>query len=146
MAVLAALSAAAWFAGACRAGIELGEAFPTAREQTLISIFDQDGEPVPGAAVTATYRPGSRVSRTDDLGKTAAAGTIEWTPRKAGIVTLRAIWTAADGSERSAFINTSVRYDPAPVSGIVVLVIAGVVLLGGSVERICALLRSPENL
>jgi hypothetical protein len=130
--------------GTCRAEIILDTSFPSSGRPTRIILVDDRGAPVPDADVTATYRPGSRVSRTDDLGRTGSEGVIEWTPRKAGIVTLRAVWSGEDGTERTASINASVRFDPVPVSGLVVLTVAGILLLGGSIERISALLRSPE--
>lgn len=131
-------------AAAAQAEIVLDTAFPTVRKEARILVAD-DGLPVAGAELTATYRPGSAVERTTVVGKTAEDGSIDWVPAEAGIVSISAAWTGEDGSERTASINASVKFDPTPVSGIIIMIIAGVVLIGGGIERITALLRSPES-
>ncbi len=126
------------------ADIILDTAFPSVKQSTRIHVTDDMGISVAGAEVTATYRPGSAVERASVVGKTAADGTFDWTPSESGIVTITATWIGADDSEQTTSINASVKFDPIPIAGIIIMIVAGIVLIGGGVERIAALLRSPE--
>ena len=130
-------------APASNAEIVLDTAFPVEKQPTRIHV-GTDGYPVADALITVTYRPGSAVPAEFELGRTASDGNCEWTPREAGIVTISAAWTDEDGVEQTATMNTSVKYNPTPVVGILIMIIAGIVLIGGSVDRIARLLRTPE--
>lgn len=69
------------------------------------------------------YRPSAAISHTDVL-LTQGAATYTWTPSTAGVVRLAAGGTAQ---------NVSVRYVRPPLSGIMVLLIAGFILFGGAI-------------
>lgn len=69
--------------------------------------------------LVVTYRPNSSIARVDTL-----VGAREWTPRQAGVVKLQ-----APGGEAQ---SVSVRFDRTPVSGLFVLIGAGLILFGGA--------------
>ncbi|UCH83378.1 MAG: hypothetical protein JSW50_13105 [Candidatus Latescibacterota bacterium] len=127
------------------ADIILDTAYPVEKQSTRVRVVADDGSPVPNAAVSVTYRPGSAVPAVFDVGRTAADGNCEWTPREAGIVTISAAWVDATGSEQITTVNASVKYSPTPVTGIVIMIVAGIVLIGGAFDRISRLLRTPES-
>ena len=126
------------------ADIVLDTAFPTVKQSARIHVTDDADASVPGAEVTVTYRPGSAVERSSVVGTTSAAGTFAWTPSEAGIVTITATWIGDDDTEHTTSVNTSVKFDPTPVSGIIIMIVAGIVLIGGGIERVISLLRKPE--
>ena len=127
------------------ADIVLDKAFPTVKQSSRLHVIDAAGASVAGAKITVTYRPESAVERESVVGETAADGTFDWTPTEAGIVTIAAAWRDEDGTERATSVNASVKFDPTPIAGIVIMLFAGIVLIGGGVERIFALLRAPEE-
>ena len=64
------------------------------------------------------------------------SGTVAtWTPSRAGVVAL----ATADGASR----NVSVRFDETPISGLLILIVAGLVLFGGAALAMRALLSGP---
>ena len=126
------------------ADIVLDTAFPTNKQSARIHVTDDAGSSVPGAEVTVTYRPGSAVERSSVVGTTSATGTFAWTPSESGIATIAATWIGDDNTKHTTSVNTSVKFDPTPVSGIIIMIIAGIVLIGGGVERVISLLRRPE--
>jgi hypothetical protein len=133
----AALLAASVFAGVASADVVLREKYPTEGESTELFIQADDGSPVSGAAVTATYRPGSSVEAVEEVGTTGPSGRLAWTPQTAGIVSVNAVWE--DGSTSS---NISVRFASAPAGGILIMIVAGLLLVGGSIVRITRVLRT----
>lgn len=122
---------------AAQADIVLREKFPTRGKHTEIFVQDADGMPVAGAAVKVTYRPGSSVEAFDELGTTGPSGRLAWLPTTAGIATLAATW---DGGSTSS--NVSVKFESAPAGGIIIMILAGVLLVGGSIVRIARILKS----
>lgn len=135
--VTAALLATGVFATTAAADVVLREQYPTQGESTELFIQADDGSPVSGATVTVTYRPGSSVEATDSVGTTGPSGRLVWTPETAGIVSVRAEWA---GGSTSA--NVSVRFGSTPASGIIIMIAAGLLLVGGSVVRISRVLRT----
>lgn len=90
--------------------------------------------PAPAERVVVTYRPGSRTSTADTL---VATGTqVAWTPRAAGLVQV------SDGTSRTTL---SVRFARVPLSGLFVLVAAGVILFGGAGIALAQLMRDPPE-
>lgn len=137
-----ALVAPAMFAGVAAADIVLRERFPFEGHETQLIIQNADGVPVPGATVTVTYRPGSSVEKSDEVGTAGEGGALSWTPATAGIATLSASWTADDGTESSISTNVSVRFASVPFAGVIIMIFAGVLLVGGSFWRIRRILTS----
>ncbi len=124
--------------------VVLDKKFPTHQEQVRIQVVNDDGNPVAGADVSVTYRPGSRVSATDEIGETIEDGTLEWTPVDPGIATLTATWTEPGQTERSSSTTVSVRFRDLPIDGIFIMVVAGLLLIVGSAIRVYKLLRAPD--
>lgn len=146
VAVCLALVMCGWVAGvACAQGeIILEEDFPVAHAGVRLHVVDDDGSPIAGANVAITYRPGSRVERSEAIGTTAEDGGLEWVPAEAGIARVTATWLFDDGSEASFATAVSVRFGSPPVVGIVIMIGAGLLLVVGSAIRMFNLLRSPE--
>jgi hypothetical protein len=142
--LLTLVAAACIVVPASRADIVLDTAFPTVKKQTRIHVTDDRNNPIPDAEITVTYRPGSAVERGGVIGCTGDDGNSMWTPAEAGIVTITATWTDTDRAEQSSSINSSVKFNPTPISGILIMIIAGVLLIGGSIERILSLLSTPH--
>lgn len=126
--------------------ITLDKQVPVQSEEVRIHLADEDGNPVGGATVEVTYRPGSSVSSTDPIGATDSGGTITWTPTDAGLATITAAWTPPGQAETTTSAQTvSVKFASVPIDGILIMLFAGVVLIGGSIVRISNLLRSPNG-
>lgn len=101
---------------------------PTQGEATRVALTDAAGAPLAGVEVVARYRPGSRVESTETLGRTGADGSLPWSPRAAGVVTLQ---TAGEEGVPSITRNLSVRYKGLPLPGLVIMILAGLILYGG---------------
>ena len=140
-----ALAGLCLVAGPAGADILLDADYPVQDEETQIRVVDPNGEPVSGASVEVTYRPGSEVSRIDDIGQSGADGTISWVPQQAGIATITATWTGPDQSEEATTTTVSVKFRAPPISGILIMVVAGLLLIVGSIVRVSNLLRSPQT-
>lgn len=137
---------AAPIAGAAAGGrIDTAEKFPTVGRSTLIHVRNSLGRSVEGALISITYRPESQVEKTVSLGATNNAGIVRWTPGDAGVVTISAAWTEADSTAGAATSNISVKFASAPASGIAIMILAGLLLLGGSIIRFARLLREPGD-
>jgi len=121
------------------ATIVLREQHPVEGEAVEVFLQDTAGTGIPGADVIVTYRPGSSVEKTEPVGVTNDSGRIMWTPSTAGIVAVKANW-----EEQSASINVSVRFRSAPWLGVVIMILAGLLLVGGSAVRIGRVLRSTD--
>jgi len=125
-----------------RAGIDTTPAVPTEGESTRIAVTDADGAPVEGAVVQAVYRPQSEVEHVEEVGVTTEAGTLSWTPSGAGVVTLEAVLPAEEGTVSKSI---PVRFRGVPWTGLLTLVLAGLILYG-SVFRGFRTLNSPPPL
>ena len=134
----------AWTPGSSTATIVPENDFPIQNETIRLLLTDNDGNAVKGATVIVTYRPGSSVEKTEPLGITDSGGAVKWTPSDAGLATVTATWQDAEQSEQSESKTVPVRYQRAPWSGILIMIIAGLVLAVGSVVRVFKLLRSEE--
>ena len=95
--------------------------------------------PVSGAKVAVTYRPGSSVELTEEVGTTGPGGRLVWTPTTAGIALISATW---DGGETST--NISVKFASVPAGGLIIMILAGLLLVGGSAVRIIRVMKSPD--
>ena len=117
-------------AGPAWAGIELSQDYPRANEPVELTLTTASGFPAAGVEVKAGYGPGSELLRETSLGTTDNAGKLSWTPEEAGLVALSAEAQGADGPEALAS-SISVQFDGAPVSGLLVMLVAGLILYGG---------------
>lgn len=99
------------------------------------------GEPVritfsaPADTATVTYRPGAITAVTETF--TPGASTFEFTPERAGVVSV---------SGGGAGQNLSVRFQRAPASGLLVMLVAGLILFGGAGVSLRALLADGHRI
>jgi hypothetical protein len=102
--------------------------------------------PLSGARVSAVYRPNSSTTSTEHLAPTDQAGTVFWTPSAAGPVNLQA-WppSVAEGAAPAVTVAVAVRYGGFPLSGLVIMLLAGALLLGGAAFGMTMLLRTPPD-
>ena len=107
--------------------VELYDEFPTRDTVTVVTVRDAAEMPVRGAVVSVKYYPGSKIERVDTVGVTDPSGYLLWRPKYAGVVSV-----SARKDSESVSINRSVKFDSIPGSGILVLMIAGIVLMGGA--------------
>lgn len=143
-AVLALTAIGATSPAWCAGTIVLAERYPSADRPTRVIVQDDSGTPVAGATIRAVYRPGSSVEYSAELGETGADGRLMWTPELAGIVSLEAVWKTDNAPEESVRINASVKFRSAPVSGVLIMIFAGLLLVGGSAVRMARVLRSTD--
>jgi len=122
------------------AGIDTTPSIPTQGETVRVVFTDAEGAPVAGALVRAVYRPQSEVERTEEIGTTDAAGLVSWTPTGAGIVNLEAV-PAADRTAVSRSIP--VRFRGIPLTGLVILLLAGLILYGSVFRGFRSLTAAP---
>ena len=81
--------------------------------------------PAPDDTLTVTYRPNSSIDVVEHVAPAAGSTTLTWTPQRAGVVQL----ATSDGASQ----DVSVRFSTPPISGILVLTLAGLILFGGAV-------------
>jgi hypothetical protein len=158
LAAAAALALSAWPAAPAGAGeIVLPPTppyerpYPLLGEPIRVAVRDAGDHPVAGAVVEVVSRPNSSTSHTAALPPTDAAGVTRWTPAYAGIVALTARAGALHsdgepGGEAGAEIATArvaVRYGGFPPSGLLVMLVAGVLLFGGAALGFVKLLGGP---
>lgn len=104
------------------------------------------GTPLRAARVSAVYRPNSSTTSTEHLAPTDEAGTVFWTPSAAGPVNLQA-WppSVAEGAAPAVTVAVAVRYGGFPLSGLVIMLLAGALLLGGAAFGLTMLLSAPPD-
>ena len=100
------------------------------------------GEPVtvtfsaPADSVVVTYRPGAVTATSETF--TPGAAVFEFSPKRAGVVSV-----GAPGGDSQSL---SVRFRGAPLSGVVVMVLAGLILFGGAALALRALLADGHRI
>lgn len=119
----AALAMAIALCSASALEVQLAAA-PVAGEPVNMTLT-QDGAPAAGIAVRAAYRQNAhkRLQHQQEIGTSSASGTLSWTPEEPGVVVLS--W---EGGSK----NVSVRHNGAPISGLLIAILAGLLLLGGT--------------
>lgn len=114
------------------------------RGETVRLTVTDGGAPAPGAQVVAVYRPSSNTVHRQELTPVDASGTVLWTPTDAGPVTLQ-VWPA--GADHSAdtqpdtALTVAVRFGSFPPSGLLTMLLAGLLLFGGAVTAFWMLLQ-----
>ncbi len=79
--------------------------------------------------LTVVYRPNSATTLEKAVGSFQGNGSLVWKPIAPGITTLVA--KGADGKKVTSK-NVATRYPATPVSGVIVMVLAGILLFGGA--------------
>ena len=119
-------------------------AAPPALGQSVVSVEPAAptvGEPVrvtfsePVDSVTVEYRPGAVSATTETF--TPGSATLEFTPDRAGVVSV----AVGEASQ-----NLSVRFRSAPLGGLAVMVLAGLILFGGAAVSMRALLSDGHRI
>lgn len=112
--------------------------------ETILSVAGASGIPLAGVRIEATYRENAHPSicHTQNVGKTEPDGTRTWVPEQAGVVVLR--WTLPGTTAPVDKLEVAVRHDGIPGAGIAVAVIAGFLLLGGSLRFLLQMLSTDE--
>lgn len=105
---------------------ELSKSAPLTGERVVVTVF-RDGAPVEGGTIEALYRPNSETSRLEAVGRTDRTGAVEWTPSEPGIVNLT---IESEGEQLTD--SVSVRFGRFPLSGIAIMIFAGLILFGGA--------------
>lgn len=110
--------------------LEVTDRFPTAGRATTIVT------PAAVEMISVTYSPTSRVEKREvfsvqKLNPAGAYNTV-WRPQRPGVARIEAA-----GEQRTV----SVRFDSLPVSGMVIMLIAALVLFGGAALSLRSLLR-----
>lgn len=100
------------------------------RSETVRVTFSE-----PVDTVRVTYRPGAITAHTETF--TPGSAVFEFKPTRAGVVSV-----AAGETSRSL----SVRFHGAPVSGLVVMGLAGLILFGGAAFSLRALLADGHRI
>ena len=120
------------------AALAMLAAAPPALAQDVVSVeptLPSVGEPVritfsePVETVDVVYRPGAISAVTETF--TPGGAVFEFTPDRAGVVSV----TSGDAAQ-----SLSVRFRSAPLSGLVVMILAGLILFGGAAIAMRALL------
>lgn len=123
--------------------IELPESFPMEGKQVAI-VVTEAGVPVPGIEIVVHYNPNSQTTRKEALALTDANGATTWTPLTPSVVRLDAVRPASGGSDAETLgsLNTSVRFDRFPLSGIAIMTLAAILLFGGAIVGLISLMSS----
>lgn len=142
-AALAAALAAVWFAAPVAAEVTIAaEDERPLRDEVVRLRVASDGAPAAGYRVVAVYRPNSQTGTEETLVAVDASGSVLWTPRHAGPVTLQVFPPGATAGEPPAATHTlAVRYGHFPPSGMLIMVLAGLLLFGGAGLALALLLR-----
>jgi hypothetical protein len=138
-------------ASAARGDVALSSDDERPLRDTVVRLHvDDDGAPAPGYVVRAVYRPNSQTAHTEILTAADATGTVLWTPLDAGPVTLTAwppgVEPGTSGAEAAASLTVAVRFGGFPGSGLVIMILAGLLLFGGAAAAFAMLLRPPSHL
>ena len=124
---VAALSAGApQLVSAQEAGaVTVSDKFPTTGKSTTIKTDTLE------QTVELTYSPGSKVEAKETV-KAQGTRLVLWRPQRPGVVSIAA--------PNHATKNVSVRFDGVPLSGLVIMMLAGAVLFGGALFSLRSLL------
>lgn len=111
---------------------------PVEGRPVTLTLAADDGSPAAGLTVSARYRENAheKLRSEQAIGTTDSSGNVEWRPERAGVVVI-----AWEGGRR----NLSVLHDGPQPGAVVVSVLAGVILLGGSVLFFVQMLRKDRG-
>jgi hypothetical protein len=137
---------------AAKPALKVEPAYPTVGRPATVTLTGVAEAPK-GLRLKVTYRPASQTEETDDMGELGATG-VRWTPTSPGVTKIAAVAPgvqsggAGGGSKKVkpvATVTISTRYASAPVSGILVMLIAGLLLFGGAAWSMRVAMRGPNT-
>lgn len=108
-----------------RASIEPSNASPEVGERITLSFT------VPVDTLTVVYRPNSSVSKTEILVNEPPMTMMEWASKEPGLVAMSYLDKSGDSPARVSR-NLSIRFAGISESGLVVMILAGIILFGGA--------------
>jgi hypothetical protein len=115
---------------------------PLRGETVTVGVEGADGRPQADVEIRARYRPNSETAHSSSLGRTGAEGRVDWTPDDAGVVLLE----AGPEDAPTATTRVSVRFGSFPPLGLLVMVVAALILFGGSALGFYWLMTGDEPL
>lgn len=119
------------------AEIAIDTKFPVVGSESNINISNI---PDPSSAkLVVIYRPNSATEVKNTAGTFSTGGTIKWVPKNPGIATL--LVTDSKGGELIRK-NVATRFESAPVTGLLVMFFAGMLLFGGAGYSLTQALKS----
>jgi hypothetical protein len=105
----------------------LEEEFPTKGQAVDVTLSGVD-DPTQ-ISLKVIYRPNSATERKVFVGTFSESGTLAWKPQSPGITTLEA---QDQAGKKVASKNVASKFPSTPVSGVVVMLLAGMLLFGGA--------------
>ncbi len=118
------------FSLALAPAITVEHKFPTVGKTTTITLT------TPADAITITYRPDAPTVEKHETLPTNGANEIQWQPLYAGVVKIQA---------GAASKDISVQFDGLPISGILMMLIAALILFGGAGRFLYLLMSTPPE-
>jgi len=122
------------------------ESYPVVGQPVRIEFRSSGPETQGPIRLFAEYRPNSETGFIAEVSDKSGPGVWSFTPLAAGIVQLKVVRSASTeaGSEKVTLAqkSISVKYNGVPVSGISIMLLAGLVLLGGNVLSVRQALKS----
>jgi hypothetical protein len=112
---------------AAKPALKVDPSYPTVGQPATVTLTGV-AEAQKGLTIKVTYRPASQTAKTDDVGEPDARGAVKWTPRSPGVTRIAAVVTGK--KKPVATVTVSTRFASAPITGILVMLIAGLVLFG----------------
>ena len=128
------------------AGLVQNPEFPVVGKEVTLFVSQKIPESgstmnaVPHAWVNVTYRPNSIIPANMPAGQTRSDGTLNWIPELPGICRI-----AYEKNGQTEETTISVRYDGPPLSGIFIMIVAGIILYGGIGYFMVHMFSSPKN-
>ncbi len=125
-------------AGSALAGVELSldADFPEVGKDQTVALSGADGSE--HLSLWVVYSPNSETQAEEEIGPFPGA-EITWNPTRPGIATLSA---RDDDGNTVASLNVAILFSSTPVSGVLVMFLAGVLLFGGAGLTLRSVLRT----
>lgn len=125
-------------AGSSAAVVELGclDDFPQVGVDQEVALSGVDHPEL--LSLWVVYSPNSETQEEAEIGRLSESGEIAWNPSRFGIATLSA---RDESGSTIASANVAIVYSSTPLSGVFVMIFAGVLLFGGAVVSLTLVLR-----
>jgi len=125
-------------AGSSAAVAELGclEDFPRVGQDQQVTLSGVERPEL--LSLWVVYSPNSTTQKETEVGRLSESGEIAWNPSRFGIATLSA---RDETGSTIASANVAIVYSSTPLSGVFVMIFAGVLLFGGAIVSLVLVLR-----
>ena len=117
------------FGNNAQASVELSFAdpVPEAGKEQEVSLSGVDQPQV--LRLKVVYSPSSETEMVEEIGRFSESGVISWKPTRPGIATLSA---RDDADTDIVSSNVAIYFSSTPMSGVLVMLLAGALLFGGA--------------